>query len=215
MNKIFLAAIVIFSGMSASLPVMAVTPDNVIEKSNENPFARTIIVKHENGSIGHREIGVNNLSSDEVIIVQKPGDRPDRPGRGGDDFARRAQIQSFMLGKIIGYLSLSEDQVSSFTPVFKNYSNQREEIIGERRKLMKYITQNVDNSNVPVKDLESKVIKLRKTNQSLQNEREKFLESTKKLLSDRQYVKLVIFEDWLKEDYFRHMRDGEKPSETK
>jgi hypothetical protein len=147
-----------------------------------------------------------------MIMVQKPGDGPDGfRKRGGDDFARRAQIQSFMLGKIIGFLDLDKDQAAKFTPLFKELGESREKIMDERRDLVKSLVSGVDNKAVSLKELNAKVIKLKKNDAILEKEREEFLKKARKFLDERQVIKLQIFEDWLKEDYFKHMKESGNP----
>lgn len=89
----------------------------------------------------------------------------------------------------------------------------RESLMKDKRALTKKISKNADDESVPVKDLKKDIAKLFGNEKSLSDARKIFYKKSEKILSDRQYVKLIIFSDKLKEDLFsrfRTMRTSEK-----
>jgi len=140
------------------------------------------------------------------------GDRPvyshDRRERNG--FNSRLMI----MWRLVDYLSLDEDTATLFFPLYREYMKTHESILKNQRALTKKISKDVENESVSVKDLKKDIEKLFKNEKALSDARDNFHKKSKKILSDRQYVKLIIFKDKLKEDLFsrfRKSRSIEKP----
>jgi hypothetical protein len=104
------------------------------------------------------------------------------------------------------YLKLDEAASRRFEPIFSEYAQTRGRLTREQMTIMRRIVQDADNSSVAVKDLQENARKYRELNRSLWQAREAFYRKSGEVLNERQSIKLIIYEDKVKDDLFRRMR---------
>jgi hypothetical protein len=121
--------------------------------------------------------------------------------------ADRGKIRQMVIWRLIDELDLSEDTSAKFLPVYKEYLERREENMKQSRDLIHKISENANNESVPIKTLREDVQKLTDIDKTLAQEREKFLKKSESILDERQYIKLIIFEDKLKGDFIERFRE--------
>ena len=122
-------------------------------------------------------------------------------------FADRGKARQMMIWRLVDELNLNEDTSAKFFPVFKDYLKSREEKMKEYRDLIRKIAENADNESVPVNVIKEDIQKLNNLDKAIDQEREKFLKKSEGILSERQYIKLIIFEDKLKGDLVERFRE--------
>lgn len=124
--------------------------------------------------------------------------------------SRHAEMQSrmrtMMMWRLVEYLDLNEDQSAKLFPLMKESNEIRSELIKERRELIHKIRKDIEDESVPIKDLKKQIKELEKINVEMLQERKRFLEKSEKILEERQYIKLILFEDRLKEDLFKRLK---------
>jgi len=104
------------------------------------------------------------------------------------------------------YLKLDDATSKRFEPVFLEYFKSRGQLTKEQMTLMHRIYQDTDSGTVPVRDLQQLAQKYRAVNRSLWQARETFYRKSGEILNERQTVKLIIYEDKVKDDLFQRMR---------
>lgn len=127
-----------------------------------------------------------------------------------DESSRRDKMRAMVIWKLIEYLDIDEDQSAQILPILKETSEARYKLIKEHRGIIRKISENVDDKEVSIKELNKDVEKLEKLNEEMIKIRKEFIEKSEKYLDERQYIKLKIFEDRLKADLFRRYRDRRK-----
>ena len=116
-------------------------------------------------------------------------------GRG---FKSRLMI----MWNLVDYLNLDEDTAASFFPIFNEYTQKRDKLTKSHRELVDQIVTEVEKEDITTGELTTLVDELEELAEQNNYERKAFLVKAKKILDDRQYVKLVIFNDKLKKDLF-------------
>ena len=116
-------------------------------------------------------------------------------GRG---FKSRLMI----MWNLVDYLNLDEDTAASFFPIFNEHTQKRDKLTKSHREIVNQIITEVEKEDISTGELTTLVDKLEDIAEQNHNERKEFLEKAKKILDDRQYVKMVIFNDKLKKDLF-------------
>jgi hypothetical protein len=85
----------------------------------------------------------------------------------------------------------------------------------EHNGLIRSIDKDADNPAVPIREMRERAQRLAEVKKSLITEREKYYQKAKAVLNERQQIKLLIYEDKVKEDIFRRLEkhsDSEKPA---
>ena len=103
---------------------------------------------------------------------------------------------------LVDYLDLDENTAESFFPLFNEHTKNRDKLTKRHRELVTQIVDDIEDESVSLSELKDLVKELEEIDISLRKDREMFLKKTKGILDDRQYVKLVIFDDKLKKDLF-------------
>ena len=119
---------------------------------------------------------------------------------------KREKLHEMIAWRLIKFLNLNEDQSSKFLPVFKESNKKRFKLMGEHRKLVGTITKDLDDESVSTNDLKKQLTRIEKINKEIIKERENYLKKSEKILDERQYIKLKLFEDKLKNDLFQRFR---------
>jgi hypothetical protein len=135
-----------------------------------------------------------------------PGPPP--PGRepSKEDLAK---MQMWIYSNLEKYLKLDETTSRRLKPIFIEYSENRGKLMRVQSELSRRIMKDIEDDTIPVADLKVLAQRYKALTRSLWQEREKFYKRSEEILNDRQIIKLVIFEDKVKEDLFRRFR-GER-----
>jgi len=140
--------------------------------------------------------------SDDGTIRIAQMDRHDQEGREPGERGHGKNPKLMIMWNLVDYLNLDEQTAADFFPLFNDYSQKREKLIETHRALVEQIIDNVEKDSYSISDLKNLVQKLDDADESLHKERNAFLTKAKKILDDRQYIKLVIFDEKLKKDLF-------------
>ena len=141
-----------------------------------------------------------------VAIAQEVKSKDQMPKKN-DENSRHHKMRAMMRWRLVEYLDLNEEQSAQFFPIMKEADETRDKLMKEHRELIRKISEEIDDPAVSVKELKKYVDQLEKLKEEMLQARKKFLKKSEKVLEDRQYIKLLIFEDMLKADLFRRYRD--------
>lgn len=108
--------------------------------------------------------------------------------------------------RLVDQLDLDEDTATRFFPIYLTYINSRDKLLTEHRELIHRVAEDADDESVSIKELKKNVAKLKEYEKSIEKERETFYEKAEKVLGERQYIKLIVFNDKLKEDLIARFR---------
>ncbi len=137
------------------------------------------------------------------------------------------KVLQWMFKNMREYLKLDDEQSKRFEPIFLEYVKTRGKLMKEHGTLLRRIMADSDNESVAVKDLQSLSSQYKAMGRQLWQQREGFYKKSAEVLNERQVVKLVIYEDKVKEELFHRMRrdrgsdgvrkggDSSRPSESK
>ncbi|MDP2982205.1 MAG: hypothetical protein Q8O92_02600 [Candidatus Latescibacter sp.] len=142
--------------------------------------------------------------------------RPGPPGEGPRGQEHEAQFREWVWSNLQHFLNLDENTGSRFRPVFQEYSAVVGKLMREHNGLIRSIDKNADNLAVPISEMRERAQRLTEVKKALIIEREKYYQKAKAVLNERQQIKLLIYEDKVKEDIFRRLgkrSDSEKPSQ--
>lgn len=73
--------------------------------------------------------------------------------------------------------------------------------------LVHTIIGKVEDDSVPIAELKTLSERYKAVNRSLWREREQFLRRASEMLDERQMVKLIVYEEKMKDDLFKKFRD--------
>jgi hypothetical protein len=151
--------------------------------------------------------------------VFMPGDDFDMAYKSrfhGDSDSQGFKARLMIMYRLVDYLDLDEAKATQFFPIYLTYNNSRDKMMREHRNLIREIIKGSEDETVPVGKLMNMIADARKKEQELYTQRDAFLAKSAKILNERQYVKLVVFDDKLKEDLIKQFRSssrrGESPS---
>ena len=99
------------------------------------------------------------------------------------------KVQSFIMMKLVEYLDLDEEQSARLFPLIRESNKIRSKLTKERMELINKIRKEIER-------IDEQIVKGHK----------EFLNKSEKILDERQYIKLILFDDRLKEDLFKHFR---------
>jgi len=125
------------------------------------------------------------------------------PGRS-NGFKARLMV----MYRLVDELDLDEDTATQFFPVYLAHINKRDKLMKEHRELTMKIAEDSENEAVTVATLKANVGKLRDFEKTIDSERDTFLAKAEKILEGRQYIKLIVFNDKLKEDLISRYRSS-------
>ncbi len=112
-----------------------------------------------------------------------------------------------ILSRLVEHLDLEEKTATEFFPVYLAYMNNRNKIYHEHRELTREIAKRAEDESVPVAELRRELDRLGTYEDEIEKERKDFLKKAENILDDRQYIKLLIFNDKLKEDLILLIRE--------
>jgi len=146
------------------------------------------------------------------FYAEAPNIYSDRPGIPIPPFApdsngkRRSKSRLMVMYRLVDQLNLDEETATKFFPAYLEYVNSRDKLVKEHRELIHRIAEDADDESVSIKDLRENIAKLRKNETLMNDERDAFLEKSETILDERQCIKLIVFNDKLKEDLFIRFR---------
>ncbi len=127
--------------------------------------------------------------------------------------SKRKKFREMIALRLVEYLELNEDQSAKLFPLLRESHIARSKIIKERRELYKKLAKDVDDKSVSLKNLRKQIKELEENKNAEKKVHQEYLKKSKKFLDERQYIKLLLFEDKFKEDFLRRiraMRDRER-----
>ena len=127
---------------------------------------------------------------------------------------RREKLYEMIAWRLIKYLALNEDQSTKFLPVFIESNKIRIKLINGRRKIVHATAKDIDDESVSIKDLQKQLARIEKIDKEIMKEHENFLKKSKEILDERQYIKLKLFEDKLKDDLYQRFRGRRSRNEA-
>ena len=122
--------------------------------------------------------------------------RPNRPDADND-------IRNFIAWKLVDYLRLTEDQSQKLFPLWSEFTRGRTKLHQERREIFKKIESSVEDTTVSTDNLMNLLNELIASENKEIYQRDEFRKRSRDILDDRQYMKLIIFENRLLEDFLR------------
>ena len=141
-----------------------------------------------------------------VSIAQEVKPEAHMPMKNNEN-SRHHKMRAMMRWRLVEYLDLNEEQSAKYFPIMKEAGEIRDKLIKQRREVIQKIFSDVDEPAVSVAELKKSIDRLEKINEKMQQARKNFQKKSEKVLEDRQYIKLLIFEEKLKADLFRRYRD--------
>jgi Spy/CpxP family protein refolding chaperone len=139
-----------------------------------------------------------------ALLAQAGSAQGERPARDPEKF------HEMIAWRFIKYLDLNEDQSAKFIPIFKESNKLRGALQKESRDLIDKVAKEVDTESVSTDELKKQLAKLKKLNKDISDERERFLNKMEGILTERQSVKLEIFEDKFKNDLYKRFRESNR-----
>jgi len=116
------------------------------------------------------------------------------------------RVQSFIMMKLVEYLDLDEEQSAKLFPMIRESNKIRGKLIKERMELIHRIGKEIDDESISIKDLRKQIKEIERIDEQLVKGHKDFLNKSEKILDERQYIKLILFDDRLKEDLFQRFR---------
>ncbi len=130
--------------------------------------------------------------------------------RGGRRWASkedREKIEAMINWKLVEYLEINESASEKLFPLMKQYNEERHRLFVERRKVVDKLFDLSENKNITKEDVKSELRDLEKFHELMNKNRTNFYEKAETFLNDRQYIRLLIFEEKLKDDVMRQFRE--------
>jgi len=133
-------------------------------------------------------------------VIQALAQPPIPGGQDMGDRERHEKIREMIKERLVNFLELSSDQKAQILPFFQESFDTTSKLRSVRREKVREISDKIMDNAVTVNELEKHVNDLDSIDREMEKTQETFLKKSRKLLNDRQYIKLVIFQDWLKLD---------------
>ena len=127
---------------------------------------------------------------------------------------KREKLHEMIAWRLIKYLALNENQSTKFLPDFIESNKIRIKLINERRKIVHATAKDIDDESVSIKNLQKQLARIEKIDKEIMKEHENFLKKSKEILDERQYIKLKLFEDKLKDDLYQRFRGRRSRNEA-
>ena len=114
--------------------------------------------------------------------------------------ARDYWARARLTGILVDYLDLSVEQSEEFFPLWRSYNNGIEKRRNESRELFGKIMSSVDDEKIKTDDILKLVDDYEKLKEDEKKQRDEFYKRARKILADRQYIKLLMFPDLLSQE---------------
>ncbi|MFC1606935.1 hypothetical protein ACFL47_03100 [Candidatus Latescibacterota bacterium] len=125
-----------------------------------------------------------------------------------------SQYRLRVMWGLVEFLDMNEETAASFFPVLRDHSKNRDSITKKHRELAKQIIDDIEKEDMSTSALKEMVVRLESLQDQIEQEQQSFLAKSKKILNDRQYIKLTIFNDKLKHDLFNRYSSRRKGDST-
>jgi Spy/CpxP family protein refolding chaperone len=122
----------------------------------------------------------------------------------------RKDIENMRIWKMTQYLELSTEQSTKFFPLFNDFQRKREKLEGERGEMMRQLGELVDSESVSESKIKKLMSDLAKNQQKMFELPQEFRREAGEVLTTRQQAKLVLFEEWFREEIRRMVDDIRK-----
>ena len=137
--------------------------------------------------------------------------QPGKPRGPGGQYGERMEMM--IIWKLTEHLELTEDQAEKFFPNMREHQKQMSDIRKEEKELFtplyKKIKKSEDISKLEANKLLKEIFNLtQKKSKALNN----FVKKSGNILNPTQQIKLLMFEDQMKQQVKGRMKDRYKPS---
>jgi len=181
------------------------------DEHNEEFLSNQSDTSGMNNSLRHQYVQAPRSPEDFIRSLDRNGERTSYRNR-------RVKSQVMIMYRLVDHLNLDEDTATEFFPIYFTYVKERDKLMDQHRELILKIAKDADDESTPIRDLENSVAELEKNEKSIESARDEFMKKAKSILDERQYIKLVVFNDKLKEDLimqfrFQRMREAQSRSE--
>lgn len=122
----------------------------------------------------------------------------------------RKDIENMRIWKMTQYLELSTEQSTKFFPLFNDFQRKREKLEGERGEMMRQLGELVESESGSEPKIKKMMSDLAKNRRKMFDLPEEFRREAGEVLTTRQQAKLVLFEEWFREELRRMVDDIRK-----
>lgn len=124
-----------------------------------------------------------------------------------DIISPRKMFEYDLLGRYVYFLKLNSEQEKKFKEIYEKSFEKRGKMFFERMKLVKQVMKDTENNSIPVSELKNILKDIKRLDNEMTKEKEDFFKKSEKILDEKQYIRFVVLEDWIKEDLMRHLRE--------
>jgi hypothetical protein len=114
--------------------------------------------------------------------------------------ARRHSAIFFLSWKAVEILDLDDETVNRFVPLFVEYNNIHDKLNKEKRVLSFLIKSQSENNSVSVGEIRETIKSMAKIEGKIREERTKFINKSKNILTERQTFKLFVLDEIMKDE---------------
>lgn len=136
----------------------------------------------------------------------EPGFRPG-PNEGPMREKVRQRIEMVKIWKLTEAVGLTAQQSERFFPIYNQHQKKMEEIDDRRMNLVNDLGKLLDDPKSSDKEIQQIADKLREIPQQMMSERQKFQEDISPILSVRQQMKLMLFEERFRQQLQETIRE--------
>ena len=121
------------------------------------------------------------------------------------------RVRVMIMWHLVDYLQIDEDTAKVFFPIYSDYMKKRNDLMDEQRRLTESVSASVEDESSDVKALRKNAERLETIESDLVKLRRDFLHASEDRLTPRQYVKLFVFDEKMKNDLLRRiLPDGRR-----
>jgi len=138
-----------------------------------------------------------------VFFFAQSGSSQHRWGPERGERQRPERLEKFRKMRLIEVLKLSEEDAVRFFAKQTAHEDKVHELMNSRNDVLDSIEANIKESDQPG-DLDKQVIRLKEIDRNMFNERQRFQDEVRQLLTPVQFGKFLVFE----RDFGRQVRDA-------
>lgn len=116
-----------------------------------------------------------------------------------------SRVRLMIMWQMVDYLDIDEDTAKDFFPIYSEYQRNRNELMEEQRRLTASITASVDDETADVDALKISAERLIEIESEMVDLKRAFLADSEDRLTSRQYVKLIVFDERMKNELLRRI----------
>ena len=145
-----------------------------------------------------------------LLTVGTLAAQPGRPGGPGGQYSERMEMM--MVWKLTDHLELTEAQAEKFFPTIRQYRKGVQKIRKEEMTLFKPMGKKANKGKeIKKSDVDKLLAKINSLEQKKSKARVDFIKKSGKILTPNQQVKLLMFEDHMKQQVKGRMQDRYEP----